>query len=356
MQAFTYVGKPCRIVFGAGKVASLADEVSQLGANRAIFCCTRGRRGDVESLAQRLGELSAGICDIAEMYVPEPVAEEGRRFAREAEADCLISYGGGTAIGLAKLIALELDIPLITVVTTYSGSETGQGQGMLVGNRRVAHQSPRMLPKTIIYDSDLTRGLPLSVAIPSGINAMAHAVGAFFAANANPLSSLMAEEGIRAMASALPRIADNPSDGEARDLALYGAWLCGTVRTTAGLVLHHKVCHMAGNTFDLPHSETHTIVLPHSTAYNRDFAPEAMARIARALGDENRDAPSAIYGLLQRIGAPTALKAIGMPEEGIKEVVDLILADPYPNPRPMERDALQAMLEDAWHGSPPSTT
>ncbi|MDH5749697.1 MAG: iron-containing alcohol dehydrogenase, partial [Rhodospirillales bacterium] len=258
-----------------------------------------------------------------------------------------------TAIGLAKLIALELDIPLITVVTTYSGSETGEGQGMLVGNRRVAHRSPRMLPKTIIYDSDLTRGLPVRVAVPSGINAMAHAVGAFYTLNANPLSSLVAEDGIRALASALPRIADGSADGDVLDLALYGAWLCGIARTTAGLVLHHNVCHMAGNSFDLPHSDTHTIILPHSTAFYREAAPEAMSRIARALGDESGDAPGAIYDLLLRIGAPTALKDIGMPEEGLDPLVELILADYYPNPVPIKPEAVRAMLDDAWHGRPP---
>lgn len=356
MDAFTYVGKPCRVVFGAGRIASLADEVAALGASRALFCCTPSRRADVAALAAEIGELSAGICDIAEMYVPKAVAEEGRRRAREAEADCLIAYGGGTPIGLAKLIALELDIPLIAVVTTYSGSESGAGQGMLVDGRRVYHNSPRMLPKTVIYDPGLTTGLPLGVSIPSGINAMAHAVGAFYGATANPLSSLMAEDGIRAMASALPRIADDPGDGDARGRALYGAWLCGTARVTGGLTLHHKACHMAGNTFDLPHSETHAIVLPHSTAYNRDAAPEAMVRIARALGDETRDAPGAIYDLNRRLGAPTALKDIGMPEEGIDQLVDLILADPYPNPRPMEREALRAMVDDAWHGRRPAGT
>ena len=353
MQEFTYSSEPSRIVFGAGKVAALKEEIEALGATNVLFCCTPGRREEVERLAATVGDLSAGVCAVAKLYVPIEVAEEGRRMAREVAADALVSYGGGTAIGLAKAIALELDIPLISVVTTFSGSETTSMQGMLENGAKVMYKSPRMLPKTVIYDPDLTVGLPVAVAIPSGINAMAHAVEAFYAEGANPVSSINAEEGIRAMASALPRIADNPADVEARADGLYGAWLCGVPMVTTGVALHHKACHVVGGSFDLPHAETHTVILPHATAYNAKAASDAMARIAGALGAE--EAAVGIFDLLQRIGAPTALKDLGMPEDGIDKAAEAIVAQPYFNPRPVELGPVKAMLEDAWHGRRPET-
>ena len=225
-------------------------------------------------------------------------------------------------------------------------------QGMLDGGAKKMFKSPRMLPKTVIYDPDLTAGVPLNVLVPSGVNAMAHAVEAFYAEGANPVSSIIAEEGLRAMATALPRLADDPSNMEARADGLYGAWLCAVPLVTTGVALHHKAAHVVGGGWDLPHADTHTIILPHATAYNRDAAPEAMQRIARALGADD-DAPGAIFDLLKRSGAPTALRDLGMPEEGIAKAADLIASAPYFNPRPVERAPVLAMLEDAWHGRRP---
>tara|TARA_B100000676_G_scaffold183737_1_gene180675 strand:+ start:233 stop:1303 length:1071 start_codon:yes stop_codon:yes gene_type:complete len=352
VEPFVYTSQPSRIVFGAGTLAQLADEVTALGGERVLFCCTPGRKSEVEEIAAGFQDRLAGICDIAKLYVPVEIVAEGVEIARAAKADCLVSYGGGTAVGLAKGIALELDIPIVAVITTYSGSETTSMQGMLDGGAKKMFKSPRMLPKTVIYDPDLTAGVPLNVLVPSGVNAMAHAVEAFYAEGANPVSSIIAEEGLRAMATALPRLADDPSNMEARADGLYGAWLCAVPLVTTGVALHHKAAHVVGGGWDLPHADTHTIILPHATAYNRDAAPEAMQRIARALGADD-DAPGAIFDLLKRSGAPTALRDLGMPEEGIAKAADLIASAPYFNPSPVERAPVLAMLEDAWHGRRP---
>ena len=210
----------------------------------------------------------------------------------------------------------------------------------------------RILPKTVIYDPRLLLTLPARIAGPSGMNAIAHCVEALYAEEANPVASLMAEEGIRALAQALPAVVGEPENLEARGDALYGAWLAGACLGTVGMALHHKLCHTLGGSFNLPHAETHTIVLPHATHYNRQAAPEAMARIARALG--SADPAGGLYDLAKRIGAPLALKDIGMPADGLDRAAQIATQNPYYNPRPIEYAALRALLDDAFHGRRPA--
>jgi alcohol dehydrogenase class IV len=203
----------------------------------------------------------------------------------------------------------------------------------------------------IIYDVDLTIGLPVRISVTSGMNAIAHAVEALYAENANPVTSLMAEKGIAALAFALPRIAEDMSDREAREQALLGAWMCGTCLGTVGMALHHKLCHALGGVLNLPHAETHAVVLPHVAAYNAKAAPAAMARVAAALGVDH--APAGLFDLARRLDAPTALKDIGMVEQDIDQIVEVALSAPYWNPARVERDGLRALLKDAFYGTRP---
>ena len=353
MKSFAYIGYPCRVVLGAGKVNSLPDEIDRIGAKRIIFCCTPGRKEQVTQLAEASGGDAIKLCPIAQSVVSEDLVAEGRRQAGEFAPDCLVAYGGGSALGLAKSIALEFNIPILAIVTTYSGSETTEFQGMFEDGKRVLKRSSRMLPRTIIYDPELSVGLSLETSIPSAVNSMAQAVSSFLGENPNPTTSLFAEEGLRFMRSALPRIYNNPRDVDARADALYGAWLCGSTLNMSGTVFHHKVCHVLGGYFKLPHAMTHTVILPHSTGYNRESAPEAMVRIARAFSDDAGDAAGTIFDLLANIGAPTALKDIGMAEGDLDEAARLVTTDPYFCPRPVEFEPVRAMLRDAWSGRRP---
>ncbi|MBV8474392.1 MAG: iron-containing alcohol dehydrogenase, partial [Hyphomicrobiales bacterium] len=204
---------------------------------------------------------------------------------------------------------------------------------------------------TVIYDVDLTLSLPVATSVTSGINAIAHAVEALYARDRNPIISLIAAEGVRALARALPVIVEKPQDPDARRDALYGAWLCGVCLGAAGMALHHKLCHTLGGAFDLPHAETHTIVLPHALAYNAPAAPEAAAAVAAAIGAE--DAAQGLYDLIGRLGAPRALSDIGMPEDGVERATAMALESPYWNPRPIEREPIRALLERAYRGARP---
>lgn len=355
MLDFNYVGLPCRVVFGAGRLAALKEEVAALGCARVMVCCTPGRRGAAEALIAAIAPLGKGICSIAEVFTPVHTVDEGRRMAREMEADGLVAYGGGTAVGLAKTIALELGIPIIAVITTYSGSETTPLQGIKDGPKRTNYNSPLMLPKTLIYDPELTLDLPLSISIPSGFNSMAHAVGALFAANANPVSNMFAGDGIRTISGALVRIASTPAALDARGDALFGSWLCGnTLMMAHGVGLHHAICHVLGGVFGLPHAANHMIVLPHSVACNSATNPAASCRLARALGDEDADPAGLMFDLLVKCGATTNLRDMGLTEDQLDRAADLVVQpDDYYKAPPYDAGTVRALLGKAWKGRRP---
>ena len=354
MQPFTYVGAPSRVVFGFGVVDRVPDEVRALGCSRALVLSTPQQAGDAKGLSARLGALSAGVFSHATMHTPVEVTERAMQAVRESGADCTVALGGGSTTGLGKAIALRTDLPQIVVPTTYAGSEATPILGETKDGLKTTQKDPKILPEVIVYDVDLTLTLPPELSAASGMNAIAHAVEGLYTQDANPIVSLMAEEGIRALGAALPRIVRDPSDREARSDALYGAWLSGVVLGSVGMALHHKLCHTLGGTFDLPHAETHTVVLPHAAAYNAPAAPQAMARAARALGVA--DAPQGLYDLAQGLGARVALRDIGMPESGLDRAADLAVANPYWNPRPIERAAIRALLDDAFIGRRPDAT
>ena len=352
IDPFTYTGLPARVIFGPGKRRELPAEVARLGAERALVISTPEQRGDAEMAAGLLGGRAAGIHDRAVMHTPMETVDEARRAAAEAGADCYVTVGGGTAIGLGKAIALESEKPVLAVPTTYAGSEMTTIQGFTEGGVKTTKLDPRMLPRTVIYDPELTLSLPPAYSGPSGMNAIAHAVEALYGEHANPITSLIAEEGIRALGIGLPKVCAEPGDLDGRTHALYGSWLCGIALGAGGMALHHKLCHVVGGSFDLAHAPTHTVILPHAMAYNAPGAEAAMARVCRALGAEN--APRAIYDLIAAIGAPLALKDIGMPEDGLDRAADLAVQNPYYNPRAVTRDGIRRLLDDAFHGRRPA--
>lgn len=351
MEAFVYTGLPGRVVFGDGTRARLADEIRRLGGRRAMVITTPNQQADGEKLLDEIGGLSAALYTHATMHTPVEVTEEALGVATNAGVDCLVAIGGGSTIGLAKAIALRTDLPQVAIPTTYAGSEMTPILGETKAGLKTTQKSPKVLPETVIYDVDLTMSLPAGLSGTSGINAIAHAVEALYAEDANPIIAVLAEQSIAALARALPRIARDPADREARSDAQYGAFLAGACLGAVGMALHHKLCHTLGGTFDLPHSETHTIVLPHALAYNAPAIPKALAVIERALG--SGDAPRALFDLAGSVGAPRALKDIGMPESGIDKATDIALANPYWNPRPLERDGIRTLIARAWEGEAP---
>lgn len=349
---FTYTALPMRVVFGHGVLAEVPAELERLGAKRALVLTTPHQAADGDRLGAALNSVFAGTFAGAAMHTPVEVTERALLAMRQAEADCVVALGGGSTTGLGKALALRTGVAQLCIPTTYAGSEMTPILGQTENGRKTTVTTRDVLPETVIYDVDLTMSLPAGLSATSGVNAIAHAVEALYSQDRNPVIALMAEEGIRALAEALPAIVADTLDREARGRALYGAWLCGTCLGSVGMALHHKLCHTLGGSFDLPHAETHTIVLPHAVAYNADAAPDAMAAIRRALGAA--DAAQELFDLVGRLGASRALRDLGMPQDGIDRAADLALERPYWNPRPIERGAIRDLISRAYSGERPA--
>ncbi len=351
MKSFIYNGQAGRVIFGAGSLQHLGREIDVLGARKALVLSTPEQRASAQMVADLLGPRAAGVFDRAVMHVPIETAREARELARQLGADCAVAIGGGSTTGLGKAIALDSGLPILAIPTTYAGSEMTTVYGITEAGVKKTGKDVRVLPRTVIYDPELSLGLPVGMSVTSGINAIAHSAEGLYGVDSNPIMDLMAKEGISAIARALPAIRRDPSDINARSAALYGAWLCGTVMSNVGMALHHKLCHTLGGTFNLPHAETHTIVLPHALAYNAAAAPQAMQDIAAALGADN--AAQGVFDLAKNNGAALALRELGMQETDLDKACDIAMQNRYPNPRPLERDAIRQLLQDAFEGKRP---
>ena len=357
MRDFVYNGQPSRVVFGPGSLVHLEREIELLGARRALVLSTPEQSAQAQWVADRLGSRAAGIFPRAVMHVPIETASEAREEARRLGADCAIAIGGGSTTGLGKAIALDSGLPILAIPTTYAGSEMTPIYGITEAGLKKTGKDPRVLPRTVIYDPELTLTLPVALSVTSGMNAIAHAAEGLYAQDSNPVMDLMAEEGIRAIAQSLPAIRQRADDVTARGDALYGAWLCGSVLGNVGMALHHKLCHTLGGSFNLPHAEVHTVVLPQAMAFNAVAAPEAMRRIERALGTSGRiSAAAGLYDLARDNSAPVALKDIGMKATDLDRAADIAVSNPYWNPRPFGREQLEDirdLLQRAYDGVRP---
>jgi maleylacetate reductase len=342
MSPFTYSALPTRVIFGRGKLSEAAAEAQRLGMKRPLVITTQNQSDQ----AQTIIKSSNGFAfSGAAMHTPTDVTDVALVVLRAEGCDGTIALGGGSSTGLGKAIAYRTDLPQLVIPTSYAGSEMTNILGETSGGAKTTKRDAKIQPETVIYDPELLDTLPEQFAATSGMNAIAHAVEGLYAVDGNPIVSLMAEEGVRALAHALPK--GKPGHDE----ALYGAWLCGTVLGSVSMALHHKLCHVLGGSFNLPHAETHTVILPHATAFNASSSPGAMQRITRALGVSH--AAGGLYDLAQKLNSPFSLKELGMPEAGLDKAAYIAVANPYPNPRPLERAAIRQLLDDAYHGRRP---
>lgn len=351
MREFSYAGSPAQIVFGAGSRNAVAEWIAKVGCKRALVLSTPHQKADAEALAREIGPLACGVFTGATMHTPVDVTEAAMRVVAETGADCVVSLGGGSTTGLGKAIAYRTDLLQIVIPTTYAGSEVTPILGQTEGGRKTTVRDARILPEIVIYDPSLTLGLPVAMSVTSGLNAMAHAVEALYARDRNPISSLMALEGLRAFARSLPVIVSDPKSAEARSDALYGAWLCGSVLGTVGMALHHKICHTLGGSFDTPHAETHAVMLPHTAAFN---AAAAAPELAEAAGIFGGSIGGGLWDFAKSIGAPLSLKEFGLTEADLDRAASIAVENPYWNPRPIDRGAIRTLLQDAWEGRRPA--
>ena len=353
-SGFTYDALPGRVVFGAGTSRSgLAAEIHRLGAARLLVIAAEPERALAEDLVRPLGDLVAGWFSEVRAHVPVEVAESARAAAREVGADALLSIGGGSTTGTAKAIALEQGLPIVAIPTTYAGSEMTPVWGMTEARRKTTGRSAAVLPKVVIYDPELTVSLPASITGPSAMNAVAHCVEAFYAPGTSPIPVLMAEEAIRAIARGAPRAVADPADPAGRADTLYGAYLAGAAFAVAGSALHHKIAHVLGGAYDLPHADLHTVLLPQVVAFLEPELPDAMARVAAALSSDG-SAALALYELAERLDAPLALADIGLDGDDLPEAAELVLEGVAAvAPRPADLASVRELLDNAYAGMRP---
>jgi len=352
MTAFEYCPQRTRVVFGTDATEALPREAERLGRSRLLLLSTRGQSELARRVARDLGDSVVGHFDGAVMHTPVTVSEMAADQARHLGADALVSVGGGSTTGLGKAVVWRTDLPHIVVPTTYAGSEMTPILGETEGGKKTTHRDAALLPETVIYDVALTRSLPVGITVASAMNAMAHAVEALYAADRNPVTDMLAVDAIERFANALPVLVGDPYNLDARADALRGAWACGTCLGQASMGLHHKLCHVLGGTFSLPHAETHAAILPYATAFNEQAVPELLAPVAEILGGAS--AGLALYDFAARIGALTTLRALGLGKVAIGEAARIATQDAYDNPRDIDEDGIAALLEGAWAGDTPA--
>jgi maleylacetate reductase len=353
MLNFDYQALPWNIIFGAGAISRLPDELDKLGYKRAMVLVTPGQREQGEYLAGLLGARAVSVFDKAVMHVPASTVEQAMEEMERVNADCSVSLGGGSTTGLGKALALKKNLPNVAIPTSYAGSEMTNIWGITESERKVTGRDNLVVPTLTIYDPELTLSLPAKFAGASGLNAMAQAVVNVAVRNANPMVSLMALEAIRALSRSLPLIIADPENMEARADALFGACLAGASLGTGATGLHHRLCHTFGGTFNTPHAETHTVILPHVVAYNAGAVPEGTDKLALAMGVE--DAAVGLMELARVVGAPTSLQAIGIKEEDLDKAAAIATETPVNNPEPVTKARVRALLDNAYYGRTPTS-
>jgi maleylacetate reductase len=350
VNAFVYESLPGRVVFGFGEQAQIADEVARLGAERVLLLSSPSATAAADALHAALGDVALRWTEVAE-HVPIELAERARAAAWDARIDVIVTIGGGSAIGLAKAIALELGAPIVAVPTTYAGSEMTPMYG-LTGDHKVTGSDPRVLPRVVVYDPELTLGLPVETSVASACNALAHCIEGCYGPGANPVTTLSAVEGIRVIGANVPRLAPEPRNAEVRGELLYGAYLAGSVVATVGVGLHHRTCHVLGGSYGLAHAACNAVILPHAIAYNARAVPDLARRWAEAMDTD--DPAGFVFDLVADAGLPTSLAALGLPESALDDAALRVVEETRANPRAVDVPSVRAMLADAWGGVRPS--
>jgi maleylacetate reductase len=351
--SFTWEALPARVISGRGALGRVGAEVERLGARRVLLIAGgRSTAAALANISAQLGDRVAGVIPSSAQHVPELIANQAIERGRATAVDAVVSVGGGSATGLGKAVVLELDVPLVAVPTTYSGSEMTPFHGRTRDGRKKVGRDLRVLPRAVVYDPELCVGMPPRLAGASGMNALAHCAEALWVTAANPITSALAVEAMRRLLYGLPRVVADPGDVDGHAECLVGACLAATALAQVGTGIHHRTCHILGGGWNLPHAETHGIVLPHAVALVSPRAPRAMAQLAAVL---DADPAGALFELASSMGLPTALAAVGMPAGALDEAADRVAAASETDPLAGSRDELRAMLDGAFRGSRPAT-
>jgi maleylacetate reductase len=351
-RPFVFPGLSTRVVFGHGTLAQVPAEVERLGHSRALVLSTPQQEEAARALAATLGDRAAGVFAGAAMHTPTDITAQAVDAFRQAGADCVVSLGGGSTTGLGKAIAVRTGADQVVVPTTYAGSEMTDILGETAGGEKTTRRDPAIRPETVVYDVDLTLTLPVALTVTSALNAIAHAIEGFYAPDRNPVTEALSRDAMVAFRSALPALRRDPQDRTARAQALYAAWGCSLTLGYVSMALHHKLAHVLGGSFGLPHAETHAVLLPHTTAYNEPAVDGLLAPIADTFG--HGGAGTGLWHFAQSLGAPMRLADLGLKEADLDRAAEIATKNPYANPRPVTREGIRHLLQQAFDGHSPA--
>ena len=352
MRPFTYQVLPGRVVFGFGTIARLPSELDAFGASRVVLISDDMAKSEADEIEADLGNRVVGRIGEIQPHVPIEEVEAARRLTDESRADAVVTIGGGSTTGVGKAIVLEREVAFLAIPTTYAGSEMTPIYGITAGEVKRTGRDPSVKPRTVIYDVDLTLGLPKEVTAGSTMNALAHCVEALYAQERSPIVSIMALEGVRALQRGSVVVSSDPVNADGRSDLLYGAFLAGASLGAVGMAIHHRICHVLGGTFGLAHGDANAVILPHVVAYNRASEPEVMATLADAMGVT--DPAIGLFELARTLDAPTNLADLGITEPDLERATEMIVDGVGYNPRPVEREWIRQLLEDRVSGPSPS--
>jgi maleylacetate reductase len=350
-RPFIFPGLTTRVVFGHGTLAQVPEEVARLGHGRALVLSTPNQEAEAQALAARLGDKAAGVFAGAAMHTPLEVTEEAVGAFRAVHADCVVSLGGGSTTGLGKAIALRTGADQVVVPTTYAGSEMTDILGETTAGEKTTRRDPAIRPEVVVYDVDLTLTLPVGLTVTSALNAIAHAMEGFYAPDRHPVTEALSREAMSAFRDALPVLAKDPQNRDARAKALFAAWGCSLTLGHVTMALHHKLAHVLGGSFGLPHAETHAVLLPHTTAYNEPAVGDLLRPIADTFGGS---AGAGLWNFAKSVGAPLRLADLGLKETDLDRATEIATKNPYANPRPVSRDGIRQLLQQAYDGHCPA--
>jgi len=353
ITAFTYTQRNRRMIFGPGARSALTTEVASMGATKVFLIIDGGAitlRAEIENL---IGSVLVTTWTDVQQHVPIPLAESARELVTATGSDLVVCVGGGSATGLAKAIALTHRIPIIAVPTTYAGSEQTAIYGLTGDRHKQTGSDLIVLPRVVLYDAELTVGLPAKVTGASAFNALAHSVESLYAPGCNPITTAIALEGVRAINQSLPRVMATPTDIDARAQLLYGAAMSGITLGDTAAAFHHKICHVLGGAFGMVHADAHSVVLPHAIAFNAPAIPIEMSQIASALKCCADDVAGSLWDLAVASEVPTSLADLGLRREDLGEVATRAAAEIRTNPRTFTAGDIERLLLDAFDGNRP---
>jgi maleylacetate reductase len=312
------------IQFGTDAGTGVVAELGRFGRTHPLVIASN-RHADLVAELEANSDLVVSRFTTVRRHVPTALVEQALTEAARSEIDSLVCIGGGSSIGLGKALAHQLALPIVAVPTTYSGSEMTPVWGVTDGRVKRTATDPLVRPAAVIYDHRLTTSLPVAASGASGLNALAHCV-AVGSGGAGPLGILTGLEGIAVLMRALPLLAQSPSDACTRSGLQYGGFMAGLTLSRATMGLHHRLCHLLGGAFDLPHADTHAALLPYSIEAARLYRHPLGQRVAAAIGSDNP--AGRVWDIGRQLGLPTSLSDLGVTARAVDKLLPRLATEP----------------------------